>query len=167
MSIPSSARFVMDPLSASKRRSSFEVKLTGPRMKRREIPLLFNAATFQKWSTGPALLFVSGGHLLPGSKHEPPFPPELVDNGGNGGPNPVTLDPRDPDPVHFQNTVLPLLVSYCAGTECHDAITQEGDVSLYDHAHIMQQFSPGDPSNSDLRDKGTNGTCGDAMPPSF
>ena len=79
----------------------------------------------------------------------------------------MTLDPCDPDPVYFQNTVLPLLVSYCAGTGCHDAITQEGGVSLYDHAHIMQQVSPGDPSNSDLRYKGINGTGSDAMPPSF
>ena len=77
MFIPSSARFVIYPLSALKWRSSFEVKLTGARMKKREIPLLFNAATLQKWSIGPALLFVSGGLLLPGCKHEPPFPPNV------------------------------------------------------------------------------------------
>ena len=77
----------------------------------------------------------------------------------------MNLDPCDPDSVYFQNTVLPLLISYCAGTGCHDAITHEEGVRLYDYAHIMQQVTPGNPGNSDLWDNGIAETGGDAMPP--
>ena len=137
----------------------------GDRMKNRTHSLLIKGTSIQKWSVGLAMLLLSVGIMLPGCKHEPPFPPELVDDGGNGGgPTPVD-DPCDLDSVYFQNTVLPLLVSYCAGTGCHDAITHEDGVSLYDYAHIMQQVTPGDPADSDLWDKGIAETGGDAMPP--
>lgn len=126
------------------------------------------AHILKNWTSGLALVLLTGGLMLPGCKHEPPLPPELVDDGGgNGGGDTTTVnpDPCDPDTVYFQNTVLPLLVSYCAGAGCHDAISHEEGVRLYDYAHIMQQVSPGNPNNSDLWSNGINETGGDAMPP--
>ncbi|MFZ4785096.1 MAG: c-type cytochrome domain-containing protein [Flavobacteriales bacterium] len=83
-------------------------------------------------------------------------------NGGGGGTeNP---DPCDPDTVYFQNTILPLLVSSCAQPECHDAITHEEDLRLYDYAHIMEIVEAGNPNGSELIDVlYENGN--DMMPP--
>lgn len=98
-------------------------------------------------------------------KHEPPLFPEEVTGGGVNPIDTLVLDTCDPDTVYFQNTVLPLLITYCAGADCHDAITHEEGVRLYDYTHIMQQVTPGDPSNSDLWDNGINETGDNAMPP--
>lgn len=105
---------------------------------------------------------------LPACRHEPPVLPleDLGGIGGGGGGGPwVNTDPCDPDTVYFENTVLPLLVAYCAGPGCHDAITHEEDIRLYDYAHIMQQVTAGDPGESDLWSDGINETGEDAMPP--
>ncbi len=75
-------------------------------------------------------------------------------------------DPCDTDTVYFAQSVLPLIVSNCAGPGCHDAITHEEGVRLYDYAHIMEQVSPGNPNNSDLLTDGIWETGDNVMPPS-
>ncbi len=69
--------------------------------------------------------------------------------GGGGGGNP---DPCDPDTVYFQNSVLPLLVSNCATSGCHNAQSHQEGVILTDYASIIQtgEVKPGNPNNSKL-----------------
>ncbi|MCB9169557.1 MAG: hypothetical protein H6594_04300 [Flavobacteriales bacterium] len=103
--------------------------------------------------------------MLPSCKHEPLLPPEQIftSEGGTGG----TAEPIDtnvycdPDTVYFQQTILPMLVTYCATPGCHDAISHEEGVRLYDYQHIMQQVHPYDPGHSDLYDEVQDGD----MPP--
>ena len=75
----------------------------------------------------------------------------LVDpgGGGGGGGNP---DPCDPDTVYFQNTVLPLLVSNCATTGCHDTQTHKHGVILVDYSSVMNTTNvhPYNPDGSKL-----------------
>ena len=102
-----------------------------------------------------------------GCKHEPDVAPEdltPVDTGNGGGPLPGE-DTCDSDTVYFEQDILPLIVSNCAGEGCHDAITHENGVRLYDYAHIMQQIVPFQPDNSDLLTDGIWETGNDQMPP--
>ncbi len=107
-----------------------------------------------------------------GCKHEPLDPPITGTNGGGGYqwvPPPDTAAQGvicDPDSIYFEQAVLPLLVSYCATAGCHDAITHEEGVRLYDYAHIMQQVSAGHANQSDLLTDGIWETGNDRMPPS-
>lgn len=115
-----------------------------------------------------ALLLLSAFVLVStGCKHEPDVAPEdpvPVDTGNGGGPQPV-VDPCDSDTVYFEQDILPLIVSNCAGEGCHDAITHEEGVRLYDYAHIMQQVVPFQPNNSDLLTDGIWETGNNQMPP--
>ncbi len=72
----------------------------------------------------------------------------LTDPGGGGG-NP---DPCDPDTVYFQNSVLPLLVSNCATSGCHDQTTHKEGVNLTNYTSIINtgKVKPGNPSGSKL-----------------
>lgn len=72
----------------------------------------------------------------------------------------------DPDTVYFQNTILPLVVSSCATTDCHDNVSRRDDVILTDYASIMKtgKIKPGDPEDSEFFETLTdNGD--DLMPP--
>lgn len=109
---------------------------------------------------------------LGGCKHEPLAQPEESEpppSGHTWTPPEDTLPPLvvcDPNTVFFQQQVLPLLVSYCATAGCHDAITHEDDVRLYDYAHIMQHVEPGDPGESEILDDGIwEDDEDDRMPP--
>ncbi len=101
-------------------------------------------------------------------KHPPEF---VLDDGNNGGNdtivNPPWVNPHpcDPDTVYFVNQVLPLLISSCAQPDCHDAITHEDDVRMYNYSDIMEEVDPFDPDGSDLIDV-INETGDNMMPPS-
>ncbi|MCB0795413.1 MAG: c-type cytochrome [Flavobacteriales bacterium] len=84
---------------------------------------------------------------------------DLPFGGGGGGGN--NGAPCDPDTVYFQQSILPLLVTYCSTPGCHDAVTHEEDVRLYEYGTIMEQVEPGDPWDSDLFDEIIDGD----MPP--
>ncbi len=43
----------------------------------------------------------------------------------------------NPDTVYFQNTILPIIVSNCATSGCHDATTHREGVRLTDYASII------------------------------
>lgn len=93
------------------------------------------------------------------------------DNGGNGNnngnPDTIIIETGcDPDTVYFQNTILPLLVSNCAMSDCHDQVNPEDGVRLYDYATIMQQVEAGDLGSSDLWEAITETDPDDIMPPS-
>jgi hypothetical protein len=72
----------------------------------------------------------------------------------------------DPDTVYFSNDVLPLVVSSCATTGCHDHGSHRDGVILTDYASIMRTggIKPGDPKDSEFLETLTDGGD-DLMPP--
>lgn len=58
----------------------------------------------------------------------------------------------DPDTVYFQNTILPLIVSSCATTGCHDQGAHKDGIILTDYHSIMTtgKIKPGDLSDSEF-----------------
>ena len=84
--------------------------------------------------------------------------------------DPPVQDPGDENPcvgdiVSFQHEVLPIMISACAYSGCHDAITAEDDVRLYDYENVRKEVSPGDPNDSDLYESITETDADDIMPP--
>ena len=85
-------------------------------------------------------------------KHELDHP----DDAGNpidttGNPNDTVVPPPPVDTmVCFESEILPLFVSNCAMPGCHDAITHEEGLRLYDYAHIIQDIVPNQPTQGDL-----------------
>lgn len=76
-----------------------------------------------------------------------------------------TGTPCSADSVYFTNTILPLIVSNCAMSGCHDAATHAEGLSLTSYSGIMKTVRAGNASQSKLyrviTDQG-----GDVMPPS-
>ena len=75
--------------------------------------------------------------------------------------------PCDPDTVYFENEILPLIVSSCATTDCHDVASAQDDIILVDYASIIEngKIKPGDPDESKLYKKITDNDPNDRMPP--
>lgn len=99
------------------------------------------------------ILLVMAALLYPACKREPVYLyPELVPIDTIGNPvdtidNPVdTIDnpvdttfigiPCSPDTVYFQNEILPLLVSNCTKSGCHNSIDQQNGVILDSYTNI-------------------------------
>ena len=80
--------------------------------------------------------------------HEPlnPIDPNPIDTTGNGS------RVCDPDTVYFQQDVLPLIVSSCAMSGCHDAASAQDGVILTSYTSIMNtgDVKAGQPNNSKL-----------------
>jgi len=90
------------------------------------------------------------GFLLFGTSctHSPIYPA-----GYNPADGPISSGlPCNPDTVYFVNDVLPILVSNCAMSGCHDAQTKADGIQLTSYASVMQsgKVKPGDPNNSDF-----------------
>jgi hypothetical protein len=87
----------------------------------------------------------------------------VFDDPGGGG----NEFPCDPDTVYFQNQILPLILSSCATTDCHDKLTGEQEVLLVDYASIIHygEITPGDPEDSELYEAITEDNEEDRMPP--
>jgi hypothetical protein len=69
-----------------------------------------------------------------------------------------------PDSVYFKQKILPLLVSNCAMSGCHDAISKKDGVILTDYANIIREVKITNPAGSDLY-KSLIATGEDRMPP--
>lgn len=89
-----------------------------------------------------------------------------------GEPNPIDTTGGsgricDPDTVYFQQDILPLLVSSCAMSGCHDAASAQEGVVLTDYFNIIQtgDVKPGNPNNSDLYDVLVETDPNKIMPP--
>ncbi len=84
---------------------------------------------------------------------------------GNGNGNQTSN--CDSDSMYFQNTILPLIVSSCAKSGCHDAISHEDGIVLDNYQNIMNhgEIRPGNPGNSDLFELITENDPDDVMPP--
>lgn len=89
-----------------------------------------------------------------GCKHEPMLPggDPAAGNGNGGGTG--GSDPCDPNTVYFQNEVLPIIVSNCAMSGCHDAASHQDGVVLTSYSSLMNSdiVDPGDADGSDLYD---------------
>lgn len=88
----------------------------------------------------------------------------FTDPGGGGNNN---GHPCDADTVYFQNEVLPLIISNCATSGCHDKLGGEQEVLLVDYASIINygKIRPGKPDNSELYEKIIENDIEDRMPP--
>lgn len=75
--------------------------------------------------------------------------------GGNGS-----------DSICFVQHILPLFISNCAMSSCHDGLSQEDDdlYALNSFSSIRSHVSPGNPLNSDVY-RAVNGLGEDFMPP--
>jgi len=105
--------------------------------------------------------------LLWGCKHEPinlVINPENTAANGNGGSSGI---PCNPDSAYFQNDVLPLFVSNCAKSGCHDAITHEEGFTFNSFSGIMNsgEIQAGDPSEGDIMEVITESDPDKRMPP--
>lgn len=84
-------------------------------------------------------------------------------------PEPLT-DPAvstcDPDTVYFQNTILPLVVSSCGTTGCHDQESHKDGIILTDYSSIIRtgKIKAGDPNDSEFFESLTD-DGDDLMPP--
>lgn len=72
----------------------------------------------------------------------------------------------DPDTVYFQNTILPLLTSSCASTNCHDKQSHRDGIILTDYSSIIRtgKIKAGDPGDSEFFESLTDDDD-DLMPP--
>jgi len=103
--------------------------------------------------------------FLASCTHEPPI--TLVENpgGGNGGGGGGSE--CDPNTVYFVNDILPIIVSNCAMSGCHDPVSHEEGVVLNNYPNIMNtgEIVPGDPWDSELFEKINENDDDDIMPP--
>ncbi len=81
-------------------------------------------------------------------------------------PNEDSRDLCDTTKVYFQNDILPILVSSCAFSGCHDAGTGTAGVilSTYDNLTNSNVVTAGDPDNSKLYKRITETNLNDRMP---
>ena len=102
-------------------------------------------------------------------KHE--IPARQVDNGGsngNGGSGGSTTPPPvvcSPDTAYFQQLVLPIFISNCALSGCHDAASHQDGITLTSYGGIMEEISPGNLRNSKIWRKINEDDRDDIMPP--
>ena len=90
-------------------------------------------------------------------------------------PGVVTTDPPVQDPgeenlcedgvVSFQHEVMPIIVSSCAYSGCHDARSRADDIVLENYSQIRSEVKPGDPNDSELYESITESDLDDVMPP--
>lgn len=81
---------------------------------------------------------------------------------------PPTQDPGEENicvdgVISFEHQVLPIMVSACAYSGCHDVLTAEEGVILDTYENVRKEVSPGNPNDSELYKSITEG--GDIMPP--
>jgi len=82
-------------------------------------------------------------------------------------PPPDTTHPCDPDTIYFEMDVLPILLSSCGKSGCHDEITAQEEIRLYSYAAVMASdvVTPGDPNDSEMYEKITETDPDKTMPP--
>ena len=124
------------------------------------------------------LAFMLVSTTIPSCVHDPftPVDSNPIDTTGNpidttGNPidttgQDTTIIKCDSNLVYFEQDVLPLIISNCAKSGCHDAITHEEGYNLTSYAKIMSSgiVKPNRPDNSKLI-KVLKETGEDAMPP--
>lgn len=113
-----------------------------------------------------SVLAISGVLLfLWACKHEIPDPNPADGGSTGGGGTTGGAQPCSPDSVYFQQQILPLIVSNCAGSGCHDAISHAEGLNLTTYSGIMKIVKAGNPGGSKLISVITTNNNGDRMPP--
>ncbi|MBP8822841.1 MAG: cytochrome c [Flavobacteriales bacterium] len=75
---------------------------------------------------------------LASCKHEPVVAPDGGLEGQGPGPGPLPIMECDPDSVYFEQQILPLLISNCAVSGCHDQATNDNDgIQLTSYSTLM------------------------------
>ncbi|MBL7752016.1 MAG: hypothetical protein JNN29_11580 [Chitinophagaceae bacterium] len=97
-------------------------------------------------------------------KHEILYP-NPTDGGGTGGGTTGGTQPCSPDSVYFQQQILPLIVSNCAKSGCHDAASHVEGLNLTTYTGIMKIVKPNNPGGSKLLSVIVTNNLGDRMPP--
>jgi len=117
--------------------------------------------------------------LVPSCVHDPftPIDGNPIDTTGNpidttGNPvdttgQDTTVIKCDSNLVYFEQEVLPIIISNCAKSGCHDAITHEEGLNLTTYSKIMSSgiVRPNRPDNSEMIKVLTEEEGDDAMPP--
>jgi len=104
---------------------------------------------------GFVLFLMACKHTIPDS----PF-------GNNSGGGAVTItDSCSTDTVYFQQSILPVIISNCAKSGCHDAISHKEGFNLTNYSNIMKLVNPGNPGGSKLYTIIITNNIGDRMPP--
>ncbi len=98
-------------------------------------------------------------------KHEAGVLPNQNSGTTNGGINVSPAAICSADSVYFTNTILPLITSNCASSGCHDAVTHQKNVYLYNYSGILAVVKPGNASNSKLIKVLTETDATKRMPP--
>lgn len=85
-------------------------------------------------------------------------------------PDPPIQDPGEANPcaegeISFQHQILPLMISSCAYSGCHDQATAEDGVVLDSYDKIRKEVKPGDPNDSELYESITESEGDEIMPP--
>lgn len=77
-----------------------------------------------------------------------------------------TTSTCSPDSVYFENDILPIIISNCAMSGCHDAQSAQNGVILNNYSNIVNtgDVRPGNPGNSDLYEVITDTDPADRMP---
>jgi hypothetical protein len=103
-------------------------------------------------------------------KHDIPEP--IVINGGNGGgggggTGGTVTNPCDSDSVYFNLQVLPMLISNCSMSGCHDAASHQEGIVLTSYQTVMNSgiIVPGDPNDGDFMEAITETDPDKIMPP--
>jgi hypothetical protein len=92
------------------------------------------------------------------------MPEELIEDSTNF---PTQSLKCDEDSVYFQHSILPLLSSSCAITDCHDQATHEDGIILDTYANIIETgvIEGGNLHAGDITEVITENDPDDAMPP--
>ncbi|GAB4429328.1 MAG: hypothetical protein OHK0039_47950 [Bacteroidia bacterium] len=98
--------------------------------------------------------------LLQACVHDPYFPGMVPGTDTTG-------KPCDPDTVYFTRDVLPLLISNCAMSGCHNADSHQDGVVLDSYAKVVStaKVRAGNPNESELYEVLTDTDPDDRMPP--
>jgi hypothetical protein len=106
--------------------------------------------------------------MLSSCKHEPGIlPVKPTDSGNTGGNNISEQSTCDPDSAYFQTQVLPILVSNCAKSGCHNAADHKEGIILDSYSNVMAtgDIVPGRADQSKIYKAIIESDPDDIMPP--
>ncbi len=94
----------------------------------------------------------------------------VIPIGGVSTEGPTVIDPGDESPctngeISFQHQVLPIMVSACAYSGCHDVVSAEDGIVLNNYENVIKEVTPNDPNNSELYESIIETDPDDIMPP--
>lgn len=139
------------------------------------------------FSSRSFLFLILIGSLIPSCVHEPvkpapikqpldsiinpidttQIPPDTTTNPVDTTQMDTVITPCHPDTVYFERDVLPVLISNCAKSGCHDETTRADGVVLtsFENTFSTGDVIPGDPEESDLYERLVEDRLQRRMPP--